>query len=108
MKTTIHEAVEIFSKNCIEMKDLPAENSKIIDGFLLSQGPSPKHSISLNQSNVAKGCDVSASRFLVWTMTKSTDSGEENKFLFECNKAGNSAFQTCSVFEPIFEFPVLL
>ena len=92
VKTTIHEAVEIFSKNCIEMKDLPAENSTIIDGFLLSQGPSPKHSISLNQSNAAKGCDVSASRFLVWTMAKNADSGEENNIHFEYNQAGNSAF----------------
>ena len=101
MKTTMNEAVENFSKNCIEMKDLPVGNSTIIEGFLLSQGPSPKHSISLKQLNVAKGLDASTSRFLVWTMTKNADSGEENNFYFEYKKEGNSTFQTSSVLESI-------
>ena len=108
VNTTINEAVENFSKNCIEMKDLPVENSQILDGFLISQGPSPKHSVTLNKSNVAKGFDASASRFLVWTMTKNADSGEDSNFYFEYSKAGNSTFQTSSVFEFIFSTTIIL
>ena len=34
---TFNEAAKDFSKNCIEINDQPVQNSKILDGFLLSE-----------------------------------------------------------------------
>ena len=41
------EAAEDFAKNCIEINDQPVQNSKILDGFLLSDPISIKASSQL-------------------------------------------------------------
>ena len=87
------KAAEIFSKNCIEIKDSPVEKSMLVDGFLLSQCPSTKNSISLKQSQSPNGVTRhTCSRFLVWTAMKNDESDEENTIHFNHNSSGNTYF----------------